>query len=782
MMLLALVYLWPALVGGKVLSPNSVLFAFWPWHAAAPQDFMRTWNPLLTDVPTAYYPWNVLARRMIHAGVFPAWNPYAYAGTPFYANAQTALLSPFNLPLWVLSLNFGIALSSWFKLWLGGFGTYLLVRELRLGFWPGVLAGVSFLLCAFNVIWLTHETLPAVAATFPWALLLSERVATRRRFTDAIGLAVVAAIAIFAGQPELAAQVLAGALLYLIVRITVSPGLTPRERFRGLALGVGGMVLGTLLAAVVLLPDLRAGLGTPGAAARRNGDFTLPWLTLKNLLFPNWWPRLAQPQPEPYDYLERTAYVGVAAMVLATAAIVSRSRWREKLPLEILAALGIAIPFGVPVIRTIANHLAILGDTQLPRLLLWFELAVPVLAAFGLQSLIEAPRRQQAAWLAVALAGLSALVALITLSPSLHELRTTLNHFRTGLDYTEPKIVSLISVGWWSIFAIVLAGALLLFRRRVRPWLPAAAIVLIAMLDLLHFAGGFQPMLSSAAANPPRTPAIAYLEHHAADGRVVGDGYTLDNDYDTVYGLADVRGYDPPQPSYRYLRLWRLANPSQGVTKPYDVFGLSPIGLRVMSLLGTRYVIEPPGTAPPPGLEHSQVYGGPDGTIYENPDAAPIALVASKVIVVPGERAGLELIASGGFDPQSDVLVERGQPGIRDLPRVGPGGTVTLIRNENSLVSLRATARRPSMVVLNDAIADGWSVTVDGKQRPALRVDDVMRGVIVPAGTHVITWRYRVPGLRLGLALTGLAIIVVLLAGGLEARRRRYERSSVSGS
>src|SRR5438105_1870626 len=91
MMLFALVYLWPSLVQGKVLSPNSVLFGVWPWHAAAPPDYMRTWNPLLTDVPTAYYPWNVFARGMIHAGVFPAWNPYAYSGTPFYANAQTGL-------------------------------------------------------------------------------------------------------------------------------------------------------------------------------------------------------------------------------------------------------------------------------------------------------------------------------------------------------------------------------------------------------------------------------------------------------------------------------------------------------------------------------------------------------------------------------------------------------------------------------------------------------------------------------------------------------------------
>lgn len=770
MMLLALVYLWPALVEGRVLSPNSVLFGFWPWHVAAPSDYMRSWNPLLTDVPTAYYPWNVFARQMIHSGVFPAWNPYAYSGTPFYANAQTGLLSPFNVPLWVLPLNYGIALSAWLKLSFGGFGAYLLARELRLGFWPGMLAGVSFLLCAFNVVWLTAETVPAVAATFPWALWLSERLARRRRTADAIGLALVSALAIVAGQPEIAVQVLGGALLYLAIRVATLSGVTRAERFRGLGLGVAGLAVGTLMAAVILLPVLRAGLGTPGAAARHGGDFTLPWSAAKATLFPDWWSRLQQPAPGPEDYLERTPYVGCAALLLALTALVSRGRWRAKLPLTVMASLGIAIPFGVPVVRSVATHLPALGETQVGRLLLWFELAVPVLAAFGLRSLIDAPRRQRAAWTAVALAALAALVAVVTVDPSLHELRTTLNHFRTGRDYPDSKIISLTSIGWWLLFAALLGAVLVLMRRVRYVRLAAGAVVLVAALDLLRFADGFQPMLSRADAIPPSTPAVAYLQRHVGEGRVVGDGFTLDNDYDMVYGLRDVRGYDPPQPSYRYFRLWRLAHPSQDPEKPYEIFGLSPTGRRVMSLLGARYVVEEPRKPAPSGLERSVAYAGPDGTIYENASAAPRALVARRVLVVSSERAGLATIASGRFDPRADVLIERGQPGLRRLPASGSGGEVSVIADENSRVALRAHLRQPGVVVLSDALADGWTVSVDGKARPALRVNDVMRGVIAPAGSHVITWRYRVPGLRLGLLISALAGL--LLAGAALALRR----------
>ena len=151
------------------------------------------------------------------------------------------------------------------------------------------------------------------------------------------------------------------------------------------------------------------------------------------------------------------------------------------------------------------------------------------------------------------------------------------------------------------------------------------------------------------------------------------------------------------------------------------------------------------------------------------------------MLVVASERAGLERIGSGDFDPRSDVIVERDQPGVRRLAGTGPAGTVAVTREQNSEVSLRADLQREAIVVLGDAIADGWTVSVDGRPRPAVRVDDVMRGVIVPAGRHAITWRYRVPGLRLGLLLSVVTIVAVLLVGGLGTRVRRRITSLRTG-
>lgn len=774
MMLFALVYLWPALIEGKVLSPSSVLFAFAPWRYLAPANLQHTWNPLLTDIAANRYPWSVFARELIHSGVFPAWNPYAYAGTPFFANAQVGILSPFNLPLWVLSLDKGIAVAAWLTLWLAGFGAYLFARELRLGFWPGMLAGFSFLLCAFNMVWLTYGTLPATAAMMPWTFWLGERLVLRRRLGDAVGLAAVTAVTILAGHPETAVQVLAGAFLYMAIRLLTVSGQSRRERVGGLALALAGLGFGTLLASVMLLPVLQAGLGTPGAAYRVGGTYVLPWSALKTALFPGWWATRTLPLVGPVNFNERTPYVGVAALILAFAALVSRGRWREKLPLFMLASLGIAIPFGVPIVHWIESNVPPLNRAKASHLLLWFELAVPILGAFGLQALLETPRRQRAVWTVLLAALVAAIVAVVSVDPSLHELRTTINHLRTGRSYADPKIIALTSIGWWVIFATLVTGVLMLLRFTGGARWAGATMVLVVAVDLLHFSSGFQPMLPPKESLPPSTPAVAYLQRHADRERVVGLGPTLDEDYDMVYGLRDARGYDAPQPSYRYTHLWQLANPAQIAVLPFQLPAVTPVGLKVMSLLNVRYLVEDPSEPPIQPLEQSLVYRGPDAVIYKNPSGAPRAVVARRIIAVRGEQAALATIASKDFDPNTEVIVERSDRfGGEQLPVVSAGGTVSVSGESNSSVSLTAHLRQSSVVMLDEVMASGWTVTVDGRARPALAVDDVLRGVNVPGGTHTIVWHYRIPGLRLGAILSGLAALTLLLGCWLATKRRR---------
>ncbi len=805
--LFVLVYLWPVLLGGKILSPVSLLYGVAPWTAFKPHDVGSYSNALLSDVPTADYPWRFLIRQLLHEGTFPSWNPYVFGGIPLYSNPQTGLFSVFSLPLWILPLNYGIGVGAALKLWAAGFGSYLLVRQLRLGFLPGLLAGVCFSFSAINITWLTHETLPAVAALLPWMLWLVERIfqgtGRRGRVGSIAGLAVATAFGLGGGHPGMQVHLIAAVAVYAGLRALVMPrGTGWSERVRPLAIAAGGLALGVLLMGVMLVPEALSSRGTIGTLARNHAQATLPGTkmpltVIRTVLFPDWWGRpsgiekgapittLAEGVAIGVNYNERTLYAGGVGLLLAVVGLAAGGgRWRRMAPFAVLAFLGLAIPLHFPGLYQLVTNLPAFDLVQNQRLHFVWAMGMAVLAAFGLQAVMERPAgdrwRLVVGICAVALG--AAAVALAAMGAGGSDLRDVWAHFWSGKDFDSSSVIKLVSGVWW--LALALAVGLLLLAARRWPqraaWV-AAGIVLLAAADMLHFANRYQPMAPKTAI-PPVTRSIAYLQRHRDDGRILGIGSTLVNDWTLTYGLHDIRGYDPPQPSPRMLRLWRVAEPEQLDWMAFSVGSLSPTVLQVASTMGARYVIAGPGVQRPEVDEAPEralrvVYDGPDARVFENARAAPRALAAPIVRIVPGEDETRATLVDPRFDPRREVVVERGEPGVSDALAAASGspGDVTVEDPSNARVVLHARMPRRGLVVLNDNLTPGWSVTVDGRDARPVRVNDLMRGVVVDSGAHTVEWRYRVPGLRVGLVLTllGLAGLVALAAWDRRTRARR---------
>lgn len=777
--LVVLVYLWPALVQGHLLSPTALVYTDYPWQAFPHRAIERWINGDLGDVPYAYYPWDVLARRLIRAGTFPAWNPYALGGTQLWANAQIAWLSPFSLPLWLLPLTYGLGLAAALKLWCAGFGSYLLARELRLSFWPAIVAGIGFALGAFNVVWLSYGIFVSVAAMLPWALWLVERILRRGRAADGLGLAAVAAVALLGGHPGTQVHVLAAVGLYALVRAATSREHDRAERARRLLLVGGGLVVGGLVAAVVLVPAQLAAGGTVGAAVRRNGapgfrGSQMPFGVARTALFPDWWGRPSESIYQgPATYRERTFYAGAATLVLALIALATAGRWRRKAPFALLGALGLAIALRLPGLYDLVIRLPGFDQIQNSRISLWFTFAVAMLAAFGLQRAIDVRGRLGRAWLAPIGALLAGVVAIATIAPGSASWAAALHHVLDRMTRPAAGALALASVVWWLLPVAALTALLWLVRARPRLLgLGTALVVLLVAFDLLHFASGFEPIGPASRVVPPKLPAIAYLQRRAGAGRISGVDVVA-ADWTTLYGLHDVRGSDAPQPTTRFFGLWRLMDPTASVTGSLEA--LSDLSPRVLGILGARYVMLPPRARV--GLTDLQpVYRGPDATIFENTLAVPRAFVAGTVTVADGANAELATLGEASFDPRRDATVRAGELG-GVAPPAGARGSARVVRESNASVTLRATLAGRGLVVLDDTWADGWSVTVDGRPAHAQPVDAVLRGVVVPAGTHAVVWRYRVPGLALGAALSGLGLLAALAWAGALVRLRRRRRA-----
>ncbi|MFL5818258.1 MAG: YfhO family protein [Conexibacter sp.] len=781
--LVVLAYLWPVLLAGRVLTPTALLYAETMWHAVAPAGVERWINPDLGDVVYGYYPWDVLARELIHAGTFPAWNPHAFGGTPLWANSQVAWLSPFSLPLWILPLNYGLGVAAALKLWCAGFGTYLLGRELRLGFWPAILAGVAFALCSFNVVWLSYGVFVSVSAVLPWTLWLIERIVRRGHAIDGAWLAAIVGIAFTGGHPGTQVHLVGAAALYVLVRTATHGGVGPRERGVRLTVIGAAIVLGVALAAVVLLPAELASHQTVGADAREHGAAIFPSSHMpagvaRSVLFPEWWGRPSEGVslgPQTAFYRERTFYAGAITVALALLALLTPGAWRRKAPFAALAVLGLAIALRTPGLYDAVVRLPGFDRVQNARIQLWFQLAFSVLAAFGLQSVLDARGRIGRAWIAPAAILLAAVAAIAAVGPSAGAWPNAFEHMLSRGRTSVADTLGLASALWVLAFAAILIGLVVCLRRRPSQRAPIAMLIaLVVTLDLLHAAHGYQPMPPAATAVPPRTQAIAFLQRHRDAGRMTGIEM-VGADWTTVYGLHDVVGFDAPQPTFRQGRILQMTIPSpeaSGGGLPFD-----PRSQRILGMLGVRYLLFPPGVnASIDGL--TPAYEGSEATIFENQAAAPRAFVPSTVRPVTGAREEFATIEEASFDPRREATARLDEIDGRPPPTHGRG-SAHVVTDTDASVTMSTTLAHRGLVVLGDTWGPGWSVKVDGRPSQALQANAVLRGVIAPAGTHEIVWRYRVPGLRLGAAVSGAALIALVAWAALAIagpRRRSHGR------
>ena len=61
--------------------------------------------------------------------------------------------------------------------------------------------------------------------------------------------------------------------------------------------------------------------------------------------------------------------------------------------------------------------------------------------------------------------------------------------------------------------------------------------------------------------------------------------------------------------------------------------------------------------------------------------------------------------------------------------------------------------------MLTDSYFPGWHASIDGVEAPILPADVAFRGVLVPPGTHQVTFEYAPASFSIGLALAAGALM-----------------------
>lgn len=183
---------------------------------------------------------------------------------------------------------------------------------------------------------------------------------------------------------------------------------------------------------------------------------------------------------------------------------------------------------------------------------------------------------------------------------------------------------------------------------------------------------------------------------------------------------------------------------------------LAPIGrmnMGVLSMLNTKYLIlADPATRQP--------------YLRPNPDALGPAWFVSALKVV--NNADEEMKALDGFHPRDTAIVDkREQPKLTYTPQVDSSAKIELLEHRNDIMRYKSSSKSNGIGVFSEIYYPyGWTATIDGKETPIARVNYALRALSIPAGEHTIEFRFAPPsfvlGDRISLIVGILSILIVL--------------------
>lgn len=335
----------------------------------------------------------------------------------------------------------------------------------------------------------------------------------------------------------------------------------------------------------------------------------------------------------------------------------------------------------------------------------------------------------------------------------------------------------------------------------VYKWLPFAAGIIAVILVMAGmrgsaFAGAAVFIISALVIDglslqglPPRqdpfreAPYISFIKSRAGHGRVMGGYGSLFPNLAGATGLEDVRYVNSlvplqyhsfrsrllhaePYDEWPLIALWFTGSPESARAVgngPWPRYALSmrPVEadiakrLKNYSLLGVKYFIMPAGSYPMDGLgDGIKLIYDKEAKVYENRGALSRAYMAFDFEYAASFEEAQTMAASlTGTDKA--VLESR-------VPMEGSGGPAAYVAEikeySANRVLVSVTAEKNGLLVLSDVYYPGWRAAVNNEDRDILRVNGLVRGVLVMKGVSQVLFLYSPTGFRAGAAASFVAL------------------------
>lgn len=783
---------------GKILFPSNFLaqvYSPWRtekfpgWEAGIPH------KPIGDDQIRLFYPERTFANEMLVKNTIPLWNPYVFAGTPFFADFQSAIFYPLNILYFFLPQLYAWEILLFIQPIMAASFMYLFLSLFRLkkpAIWIGTIA---FGFSGFMLVWSQEHVAAGQAGLWlPLVLFGIEGYLKNKKLRYYFIATIALACSLLGGFIQITFYVFAFSFLYGLFRIK-----SLKLPFFQYTLKIIGIyILSVCLSGVQLIPSIEAFLESPRSTSSAwylFEAYLLPITYLFNAFVPDIFGN-----PGAYNffgrgfYRETILYVGLIPFFFAIYA-----SFRAKVnPIVIFftasAFLSFLLTLDSPFTRWFFQLPLPLLPTFLPsRILIITAFSVATLSSFGLSILIEKENKNHRKLILsifpvfyISLL-LIFLYGILLLNYSHTAFYQQLNDYiiRHGSFPTKENIFVLLKN---LILPFIMLSFLFVFLRLKKiSNLSIFGIIILTLFGQFYFLNKYfisgEPQFLY-----PKNATISFLQSKDSEDRFITFRQPFEENISTYFHIYSIEGANPVFPRRYGELLFAVENDGKLVKDiPRIEARLSELGdkenpfedkkrMRLMSLLGIKYVLyfedhnpknsganKFPQDLFKPVWQNGNWYG------LEYANAFPRVFLTNNVYIEQDAQKILDLV----FDPKinllTNVILEEKPVELAnsnkfiELPKPSPDSIASITSYEPQKILIRTKANAPQMLFLSDNYYPGWKAYVDGKETKIYRADYTFRSIYLSAGNHTAIFKYNPMSFKIGLVISVLSVIVILL-------------------
>lgn len=343
-------------------------------------------------------------------------------------------------------------------------------------------------------------------------------------------------------------------------------------------------------------------------------------------------------------------------------------------------------------------------------------------------------------------------------------------------NLTEMREAIIASDAWRSFFIIMIGTAVLwlygMGKLKAKVTILALAVLCLADMWSVNkrylYDEQFVEKVQQDNSFKPTETDKAILADKTLDFRVLNLAGNTFNENTTSYWHKSIGGYHAAKlRRYQEMIEEHISTEMNGVFKAVSEAGgdmqkVAPSGFPVLNMLNTRYFIFP--------LQDGKTVP------IQNPYTLGNAWFVNEVQYV--DNANEEIDALHRIDPAKTAVVDKKfSAEVKSAAETDTLGTIKLTAYEPNDLKYEVNSKTGGTVVFSEIYYPGWQAYIDGVEAPHGRADYILRAMNVPAGKHVVEFKFDPKSLHVtetvAFVALGVLTCVLVLFLFLQVRRAR---------